>query len=293
RFQRLGSRFLAWPLCGLGDLHRTRGHLIRAEAAYEEALALAEPHHDEFGLSSALTGLARITVADDPQRARELAARAVNLNEGLRTVPALLARGWVELMCGDQRSATADAHRAITAARRRRDNLGLAEAITLRVLASNDPTADAAPLREAIEIWQETGCRLDEAATRVVAARIDAPIPDLGAHHADRILHDHGVDVDSRQVAGPLGVLVRSAPRWSIKTLGVFRVIRDGLPIPNIAWKSKKARDLMRILVARRRPISREQLMELLWPGVDPAVAGNRLSVLLSAVRDVLQPHPA
>jgi DNA-binding SARP family transcriptional activator len=32
--------------------------------------------------------------------------------------------------------------------------------------------------------------------------------------------------------------------------------------------------------------------MELLWPGVGPAVAGNRLSVLLSTVRDVLQPEP-
>jgi DNA-binding SARP family transcriptional activator len=32
--------------------------------------------------------------------------------------------------------------------------------------------------------------------------------------------------------------------------------------------------------------------MELLWPGVDPTVAGNRLSVLLSTVRDVLQPQP-
>jgi ATP/maltotriose-dependent transcriptional regulator MalT/DNA-binding SARP family transcriptional activator len=291
-FQRLGSRFLAWPLCGLGDLHRTRGHLTRARAAYEEALALAEPYHDVFGLSSALTGLARIEVADDPQRARELAARAVNLNEGLRTVPALLARGWVELMSGDQRSATADSHRAITAARQRRDNLGLAEAITLSVLASSDPTAGAAPLREAIEIWQETGCCLEEAATRIVAAHIDAPIPDLGAHHADQILQDHGVDISARQVAGPLGVLVRSAPAWSIKTLGVFRVIRDGLPIPYVAWKSKKARDLLRILVARRRPTPREQLMELLWPEVEPAVAGNRLSVLLSAVRDVLQPHP-
>jgi DNA-binding SARP family transcriptional activator len=31
--------------------------------------------------------------------------------------------------------------------------------------------------------------------------------------------------------------------------------------------------------------------MELLWPEVEPAVAGNRLSVLLSTVRDVLQPH--
>lgn len=32
--------------------------------------------------------------------------------------------------------------------------------------------------------------------------------------------------------------------------------------------------------------------MELLWPGVGPTVAGNRLSVLLSTVRDVLQPQP-
>src|SRR5262249_27988115 len=40
-FQRLGSRFLAWSLCGLGDLHRTRSQLVRARAAYEEALTLA------------------------------------------------------------------------------------------------------------------------------------------------------------------------------------------------------------------------------------------------------------
>jgi DNA-binding SARP family transcriptional activator len=33
--------------------------------------------------------------------------------------------------------------------------------------------------------------------------------------------------------------------------------------------------------------------MELLWPEVGPTVASNRLSVLLSAVREVLQPHSA
>ena len=65
-FQRIGSRFLAWPLGGLGDLHRSRGQLVRARAAYEEALALTEPCHDVFGLSSALTGLARIGVTDEP-----------------------------------------------------------------------------------------------------------------------------------------------------------------------------------------------------------------------------------
>jgi DNA-binding SARP family transcriptional activator len=163
----------------------------------------------------------------------------------------------------------------------------------LGVLASSDPAADATPLREAIDIFQETGCRLEEAATRIVAARVGAPIPQLDAYVADQLLRDHGVDVESRRVAGPLGVLIRSAPAVSIQTLGVFRVIHNGVPIPNTAWKSKKARDLLKILVARRRPTPRDQLMELLWPEVDPALASNRLSVLLSTVREMLQPQAA
>lgn len=291
-FQRIGSRFVAWPLCGLGDLHRTKGQPVRARAAYEEALILAEPCHDVFGLSSALIGLARITAVDDPKGARERADQAVELDEGVRKVPALLTRGWVELISGDRHGALADASRATVAARQWRDNPGLAEAITLSVLAARNPPADATSLQEAINIWQETGCRLEEAATRVVAARLGAPIPHLDGRLADQTLRGYGVDVESRRVAGPLGVLVRSAPPVFIQTLGVFRVVRDGVPIPSTAWQSKKARELLKILIARRRPTPRDQLMELLWPRVGPAVAGNRLSVLLSTVRDVLQPQP-
>jgi DNA-binding SARP family transcriptional activator len=291
-FQRIGSRFLAWPLCGLGDLHRIRGQLVRARATYEEALTLAEPHHDVLGLTSALIGLALIGATDDLNLAQQRATQAVELGEELRKVPALLARGWVELMGGDRQSASTSADRAAIAARQRRDKPGLAEAITLGVLASSDPAVNATPLREAIDIWQETGCRLEEAATRVVAARIGASIPHLDAYLADQILRDHGIDVESQRVAGPLGVLVRSAPSVSIQTLGAFRVIRDGLPVPITAWKSKKARELLKILIARRRPTPRDQLMDLLWPGSPPAVVGNRLSVLLSTLRDVLQPQP-
>jgi ATP/maltotriose-dependent transcriptional regulator MalT/DNA-binding SARP family transcriptional activator len=290
-FQRIGSRFLAWPLCGLGDVHRIRGRLVRARAAYEEALTLAESCHDIFGLSSALIGLARIAAADDPTQARELADRVVTLGEGLREVPALLTRGWVELMGGDRQGASADADRAAVAARKRRDNPGLAEAITLGVLASRDPAVAVTLLREAIDIWQETGCRLEEAATRVLAGRISAPILGVDADLADRMLRDNGVDVESR-AAGLLGVLVHCAPAVFIQTLGVFQVIREGVPVPNTQWKAKKARDLLKILVARRRPTSRDLLIELLWPDVDPSVAGNRLSVLLSTLRDALQSHP-
>jgi DNA-binding SARP family transcriptional activator len=291
-FQRLGSRFLAWPLCGLGDLYRIKDQLVRARAAYEEALTLADPYHDVIGLSSALTGLARIAAADDLTFARQCATRAMELGEGLRTIPALLTCGWVELISGDRERASADAHRATVAARLRRDDLGLAEAITLAVLASRNPVMDVAPLRDAIGIWHETGCRLEEAATRIVAANIGASIPHLDACLADRTLRDHDVDVESQRAAGPLGALVRTAPAVFIQTLGVFLVSRNGIPIPNNSWKSKKARDLLKIMVARRRPIPREQLMELLWPSAAPVVASNRLSVLLARVRDVLQPQP-
>lgn len=290
-FQRLGSRFLAWALCGLGDLHRNQGQVAQARAAYEEALTLAEPYHDVFGLSCALAGLARIDAVDDLPRALERADRAVELGAGLRKVPALLARGWITLLAGDRAGAAADGNHAAVAARQRQDKAGLAEAITLGVLASRDPATSANALREAIDIWQETGCRLEEAGTRIVAARIGALIPHLDANRADQILRDHGIDIDSRRIAGALSAVVRSAPAVSIRTLGEFRVIRDGVPIPNTSWQSKKARDLLKILVARRRPTPRDQLMELLWPGVGPAVAGNRLSVLLSTVRDVLQPQ--
>ena len=75
----------------------------------------------------------------------------------------------------------------------------------------------------------------------------------------------------------------------SVQTLGGFRVDRRGTPIAAGEWKSKKARTLLKILVARRgRPVTREQLMELLWPGEDPAKLGNRLSVALTTLRTVL-----
>ncbi|MGH3897196.1 MAG: AfsR/SARP family transcriptional regulator [Pseudonocardiaceae bacterium] len=83
----------------------------------------------------------------------------------------------------------------------------------------------------------------------------------------------------------------KHAPTVLIRTLGAFQVIRDGTPVPSVVWQSKKARDLLKILIARRKATSREQLIELLWPKVDPAKAGNRLSVLLWTLRNVLQPH--
>ena len=80
-------------------------------------------------------------------------------------------------------------------------------------------------------------------------------------------------------------------PAVAICTLGEFRVLRQGEPVPAGEWQSKKARDVLKMLVARRgRPAPREQLMEALWPEEDPARSTKRLSVLLTTVRAILDP---
>jgi DNA-binding SARP family transcriptional activator len=78
----------------------------------------------------------------------------------------------------------------------------------------------------------------------------------------------------------------------TIRALGGFRVFRDERLVPLRAWQSKKARDLLKLLVARRgRPAPRDCLIEALWPDEDPRKAANRLSVALSTVRAVLDPE--
>jgi DNA-binding SARP family transcriptional activator len=82
----------------------------------------------------------------------------------------------------------------------------------------------------------------------------------------------------------------------AIRCLGAFRVFRDGELVPVTAWQSKKARTLLKILVARRgRATTRDSLMDTLWPDEDPVTVSRRLSVALVTVRRVLDPgkrHP-
>ena len=64
--------------------------------------------------------------------------------------------------------------------------------------------------------------------------------------------------------------------------------------MPATAWQSRKARDMLRMLVARRgQPVAREELTDLLWGPVAPAErdkVNHRLSVALSTLRAVLDP---
>jgi DNA-binding SARP family transcriptional activator len=71
-------------------------------------------------------------------------------------------------------------------------------------------------------------------------------------------------------------------------------VVKDGDVISTTKWQSRKARDLLKVLITRRgRPMPREQLVELLWPDDDlrdAAAVLKRLNVMVSTLRGVLDP---
>jgi pimeloyl-ACP methyl ester carboxylesterase/DNA-binding SARP family transcriptional activator len=79
-------------------------------------------------------------------------------------------------------------------------------------------------------------------------------------------------------------------PSVRIRTLGGFSVEVDGEALPAATWGSRMSRQLCKRLVAARGwPITRDQLIDMLWPDdTDMRKLGARLSVQLSAVRRVL-----
>ena len=78
--------------------------------------------------------------------------------------------------------------------------------------------------------------------------------------------------------------------RIRIDTMGRFGVSVDGEPVSTSEWGSKRARTLLKRLVAARGwPVTRDELFEVLWPGDASDRLGARLSVQLSAVRRILR----
>ena len=79
-------------------------------------------------------------------------------------------------------------------------------------------------------------------------------------------------------------------PTVRIETMGRFAVFVDDAEVPVSAWGSRRARQLLKRLVAARGwPVTREHLCDILWPDEsDRGRLSARLSVQLSAVRRVL-----
>lgn len=81
----------------------------------------------------------------------------------------------------------------------------------------------------------------------------------------------------------------RAMHRPRIRVLGGFEVV--SLCGTRAEWTSRKARELLKMLVAARGvPVSREVLMDVLWPAETPAALSNRFSVAVNVIRRALDP---
>jgi DNA-binding SARP family transcriptional activator len=308
-FQRLGSMMVAYPLGLVGDVHAARGRTTLARAAFSEATEVSRRSGDMQGLVPALSGLARLLAEDDPAAARALADEAVACGPVLGHVDALIAQARCALAAGDATEAAAIATRAEGVAAERRDRAALAEVAELRAATARSPADAEAALTEAQALWEDLGNPLGQGRVLVARARLAGPDSAAHARSAEALLRPLGArrlaaeaerlvaageaaSVPSRESsAAPAPAAV---PPLAIQCLGGFAVLRDGELVTVSEWRSRKARDLVKVLISREgRPVHRGVLVDLLWPDEDPARTGSLLSVTLSTARAVLDPAKA
>ena len=242
---------------------------------------------DLQALVPALAGLARVLAGDDPAQASALAQRAAATAPGWarppRCSPSAMSR-WPP--------ATARARRrprpaAGAAARARRDRARMAEALELEGLSARErpraPRGARAGRRHLARARQPAG-------RGPRAARAGLALPG----RARRRRGPRGRGAPARARRAPADAR-RPGPEplrgGRHQALGRFRVLRDGARRPALGVALAQGARPAEVFVARHgRPVSRDALIEALWPEEDPARCANRLSVALSTLRGVLDP---
>ena len=77
-------------------------------------------------------------------------------------------------------------------------------------------------------------------------------------------------------------------PALVVYCLGQFRVYQEEHPVED--WPSGKGKAIFKYLVThRQRPVVKEVLMELFWPGAHPDAARNNLNVAIYGLRQALR----
>ena len=297
-YELLGSTWIAYPTLKQANIHQLRGETAVARVAYRDVIANAEALYGAWFLAEAILGLAAATVEDDPDEALRLVEEAMDRATAVTAASTPLGAARVALAAGRTDLAVSYAEQCRRIAERRRDRPSLAGALEIEAQTSTSPERARTLLHEAEAIWLETGSPVGLALHELIWAEVvGGPDGRTAALHAAETFRQMGA---SQQVDRATMLADRLAaadrPAVEIRALGPFQVLRGGQAIPLLEWQSKKARDLLKVLVTRRgRATTREALCELLWPDEEPGPLLNRLSVALATIRSVLDPgrrHP-
>jgi DNA-binding SARP family transcriptional activator len=291
--EQVSSPVIGSALRRLGDVLWQQGSAHAARDAFERAVASSEAGGQVVSRALAHAELAVVLADDDSAQASVHIEQALAHDAEAPTAYVRFAAGAVALARGDDAEARRWASVARDDALAAGDRSTVAWALGLLGAASSDPAERREHLRAALGIWVEIGAPLEEARTQLELAKgLDGSEARAFAERAERVFRARGARRLALEAANLLRRLDQQTPApLAIRTLGGFTVERDGVRVPLTAWQSRKARDLLKQLVANRgRPVPREVLIDRLWPGEDPSKTGNRLSVALSTVRSVLDP---
>ncbi|MEV1239151.1 BTAD domain-containing putative transcriptional regulator [Nonomuraea sp. NPDC049750] len=290
RWEAMGSRFVGYGLIRLADIQVLRGDRRSAMAIYRRIIADAGASGEVQELSNALNKLAVLLTDDDPDEAARVAARALKHAEGIAGVDARLVAARVALAAGRYDEARVLLSEAESVAVRRRDHAARAAMVELRAELDGDSRlAD-----EAVRQWSALGDPIGRARAELVRAALGDAVPGREiAHQVRSRMHAIGCRALDARIDALVGRFTPVAEaRVRVETMGTFRVLRGAVPVARTAWQSRKARDLLKILVSRRgAAIGRERLVEILWPEQQgDAVGLKRLNVMVSTLRAVLDP---
>lgn len=90
------------------------------------------------------------------------------------------------------------------------------------------------------------------------------------------------------------GVMAAVDGEVRIRLLGGFRVSVNARDIPDSEWRLRKAKAVVKLLaLAPGHRLQREQVLDSLWPGLDPDAAGGQLRKVVHEARRILDPSPS
>jgi LuxR family transcriptional regulator, maltose regulon positive regulatory protein len=270
-----------------GWLKIAQGDYRGAELLLKECRQKGEESHNTFFSASAAHLLAIAYLFQgklDRAKIESDYALAVQSKSGSKLFHAiyLIASGAIHMKLENIRRAEKELLAAITLLQQIR--AGQQEANAHLVLARlyqkiEKPDKALKHLRQGFSIGRDRGFRyyaLFDAAELAELARTAV---------SQGVCVDYCSDLLTKGAGGKAGPLLKAY------CLGGFKLYRGSDLIPDAQWKSKRARTLLKMLVAHDgQKLPREQAMELLWPDSKPASVRTTFNSLLYRVRKVLEP---
>jgi predicted ATPase/DNA-binding SARP family transcriptional activator len=271
----------------LATLWVKRGDLADARAAGEEGVRVARAYGLDRELGIALQVLGAVLMQQ-----RELAAAAVAIGEALRALRRdpqafWLARG-MELMGVIQcaRGRPLEGARLFGAAEARRERMGAALfRLDRERLAPHIEGARAAAGGEAFaEAWAAgRAAPFDDAVDMAIAEATGAPQQSRADESRVEASRDQFREAQASVTSG-----VARAPVLSVAALGPLEIVRDGVVLPQTAWKYARPRELFLYLLVHPEGRTREQVGLAFWPEASAAQVKNSFHVMLHHLRRAL-----